>query len=68
LRVPLGTETNTAAAFRELTRPQVMKETGRIIAPLRKTTATLKTAAAKKRRRDPVLVVAGGYMQMSKKH
>jgi hypothetical protein len=68
LRVPLGSETNTAAAFRNLTRPSVIKETGQIIAPLRKTTATLQAAATKKRRRDSVLVVAGGAVKLNKKH
>lgn len=68
LRVPLGSETNTAASFRNLTRPSVLKETGQIIAPLCKTAATLQAAAAKKRRRDAVVVVAGGSVKMNKKH
>ena len=66
--MPLGTETNTAAAFRDLTRPAVLKETGQVIAPLRRTAATLAAAATKKRRRDSVTVVAGGSVKLNKKH
>lgn len=68
MRVPLGSETNTAAAFRNLTRPSVLKATGHIIAPLCKTAATLQAAATKKRRRDAVMVVAGGAVKLNKKH
>jgi U3 small nucleolar RNA-associated protein 14 len=35
MRVPLGRETNTDAAFRDMTRPKVLKQAGTTIAPIK---------------------------------
>ena len=39
MRVPMGRETNTDAAFRDMTRPKVLKQPGTIIAPIKFTRA-----------------------------
>ena len=68
MRVPLGRDVNTEAAFREMTRPEVIKQTGQIIRPLQMSNATLEASSAKKRRGDAVAVVAGGKVKASRKH
>ncbi len=35
MRQPLGRETNTDAAFRDMTRPKVLKQPGQTIAPIK---------------------------------
>jgi U3 small nucleolar RNA-associated protein 14 len=68
MRNPLGRDTNTEAAFREMTRPEVIKQTGQIIQPLQISNATLEASATKKRGGDAVVVVAGGKVKASKQH
>lgn len=68
MRVPLGRETNTEASFRDLTRPAIIKQAGKVIQPLQRNRAALEAAAAKKRSRASVVVVAGGTVKRNKKH
>jgi Utp14 protein len=68
MRVPLGRDVNTEASFRELTRPEVIKQTGQIIQPLKLNKPALAAAAKKRSRRENVVVVAGGQVKRNKKH
>jgi len=67
MRVPLGRDTNTEAAFRDLTRPKVIKQTGAIIAPLQLSKATLAASSDRSRKRAAVMVVSGGAVKRNKK-
>lgn len=62
LRQPLGREYNTEAAFRDLTRPSVIKDAGVVIQPLKYSPAMARTAhrVGKDAARPPVTVLAGG--------
>lgn len=68
MRMPLGRDVNTEAAFREMTRPEVIKQTGQIIQPLQLTQEGVKAAAAKKRKGDGLMVIAGGALKHNRKH
>ncbi|KAK9827643.1 hypothetical protein WJX81_002537 [Elliptochloris bilobata] len=71
LRQPLGRDFNTDAAFRNLTRPAVLKEAGTVIAPLRYSqgaaAAAAEAAAAKPALRKRVAVVSAGQPKRSKR-
>jgi hypothetical protein len=68
MRQPLGRDSNTEAAFREMTRPEVIKQTGQIIQPLQLSQVTLKASADKKRKGEYLVVVEGGKVKRNKKH
>jgi Utp14 protein len=68
MRVPLGRDVNTEAAFREMTRPEVIKQTGQIIRPLQLSKAAIDASSAKKRKGEHVMVIAGGAVKHNKKH
>lgn len=64
-RQPLGPEFNTDEAFRDLTRPAVLKDSGVVIQPLRFTDGLAKVARALPRRaqRNPVNTIQAGTLQ-----
>ncbi|KAG2441194.1 hypothetical protein HYH02_010038 [Chlamydomonas schloesseri] len=72
LRQPLGREFNPDQAFRDLTRPAVIKQAGVTINPLRFSEATAKTlghkgrAAEAQRESKKVVTVAGGMPRVGK--
>lgn len=73
IRQPLGREYNPDAAFRDLTRPAVIKQSGVVIAPLRFSESTAKALAGQagkgdkaKDRRPKVATVAGGMPRLGK--
>jgi Utp14 protein len=68
MRAPLGRDTNTEAAFREFTRPEVIKQTGQIIQPLQLNDSALEAARAKRKRGEHIMVVAGGQLKQNRKH
>lgn len=68
MRMPLGRDVNTEASFREMTRPEVIKQSGHIIAPLKLNDAALAAASDKKRKGEGIMVVAGGSIKRNKKH
>jgi U3 small nucleolar RNA-associated protein 14 len=66
---PLGRQYNPDAAFRDLTRPAVLKNTGAIIAPIKYTKPLAKQAAeiTGNAHKPKVLTVSGGVMKLPKK-
>lgn len=64
-RQPLGREFNTDAAFRDLTRPAILKDAGVVIQPLRFSdgTADLARTRVKQTTRPAVSTVAGGRLE-----
>lgn len=68
MRQPLGKDCNTEAVFREMTRPEVIKQTGQIIQPLKLNQDTLKASAEKKRKGEELIVISGGKVKRNKKH
>eukprot|EP00887_Chlorella_sp_A99_P001155 scaffold14.g1155.t1 len=69
MRQPLGREYNTDAAFRNFTRPAILKDAGVIIEPIRfsKAVAEYDDAPAKASKRPAVVTVAGGMPKRAKK-
>jgi U3 small nucleolar RNA-associated protein 14 len=70
MRQPLGRDFNTAAAFRNLTRPEVVKDAGVIIQPVRFSAAMAEHAkqgeTTKGSKRPSVLTVEGGMPKKQK--
>ncbi|KAG7667273.1 hypothetical protein Ndes2526B_g04225 [Nannochloris sp. 'desiccata'] len=70
MRQPLGRDFNTAAAFRNLTRPEVVKDAGVIIQPVRFSAAMAEHAkqgeTTKGSKRPGVLTVEGGMPKKQK--
>jgi U3 small nucleolar RNA-associated protein 14 len=63
IRQALGRETNTDAAFRNLTRPAVLKDTGVVIEPIRFSKAVAHSARKKEGVGRAVVTVAGGMVK-----
>ncbi|GFH31683.1 uncharacterized protein HaLaN_30772 [Haematococcus lacustris] len=69
MRQPLGRQYNADSAFRDLTRPAVLKNTGVVIEPIRYTKPVAQKAeeVAAKQVKAKVLTVAGGMFKQPKK-
>ena len=64
IRQPLGRETNPDAAFRNLTRPAVLKDTGVVIEPIKFNKAVAKEGRSERGKARQVVSVAGGQVMM----
>jgi hypothetical protein len=68
MRASLGRDTNTESAFREKTRPEVIKQTGQIIAPLQLSDSVLSIASEKRKKSEDIMVIQGGKLKRNKKN